>query len=130
MDSGVFINLTNHPLKDWKEQQLSEAMNLIRSTNKRLEDFRFPNINPSWEKEDVFKEVCSVIKELEVRYHEEDEVIIHVMGEISFVSQFIGLASFIKPTWKLVVSTTAKTPYTDEKGKKRFKFNFARFRRL
>jgi hypothetical protein len=129
MNSGVFINLTNHPLREWKTDQISAAYLLLGDIKyQRIEDFTFPNINPYWSKKEIFEEVCNTVKKLENLYKEEDLVIIHIMGEMTFVHQFVSFVSFTKPRWRLVASTTEKIPYTNDTGKKRFRFNFCRFR--
>jgi len=56
----MLINLSNHPIENWDEKQLSEANKLYGE----VRDLSFPQINPLADEKDLIKTASIYIEEI------------------------------------------------------------------
>ena len=122
----MLINLTNHNHKDkkypWSESQISEAKRLYGS----ILDLTFPAINPNWRKEEVTELAKQYLEQCISLNKGEQNLTIHVMGEMTFTHTFILLAKEIGIS--CVASTTDRLVTHEDKNIKTAIFQFVKFR--
>lgn len=121
----IFINYSNHPTSKWSEDQLNAAKEMAD----RVVDEPFPQINPEATEFDVVDLAKSEINRLFQTYSGYDEFVIHIAGEMTFVTYFV---SQINKWWAAnaicITSTTKRDVVENEDGSKTVKFGFVRFR--
>jgi hypothetical protein len=122
MRKSVFINLSNHPSNNWNAKQSDAALSLAE----RIMDIPFPNVPPTDTVEDVAKMVKDVLNSISEIGRWQD-IVIHVMGEATFVAQMVLTAP---PSVPLVCSTTQRVSVDKEDGTKVSVFTFCKFRDL
>lgn len=85
----MMINLSNHPLKDWTEEQATTA----RQKFNTIVDIPFPEVDPSWEISAVFNLATIYAKQClqSLEKSTDPHNAIHVMGELTFCFQFVRL---------------------------------------
>lgn len=114
----MLINLSNHPVSEWNEIQLSEAVNLYGE----VQDMPFPNINPQWNLVDIetlAQQYFESIKKLNPQA-------VHIMGEMTFCYNLIQKLQ--EEGIKCIASTTERNVTTKSTGEKLVSFKFIRFR--
>ena len=117
----MFINISNHPSTDWKEEQTNEAQ-----VYGKIVDVSFPNIPPQMDTEEMKTIVEDYIRKIEVlATGKNEDTLIHVMGESVF--SFMLVVSLLKKNYKVVASTTERI-VNYEGDIKRTVFKFVRFR--
>ncbi|MBN2089189.1 CRISPR-associated protein, partial [candidate division KSB1 bacterium] len=122
-------NLSNHPVESWSENQLAKAKELYGNTI----DIKFPDIAPEASLAEIIYLVNQYIekclaqlgnKNFNTTDYESDAI--HVMGEMTFVFQFVRLMSELGIS---CVASTTKRKSTDAKdGIKTSQFEFVQFR--
>lgn len=116
----MFINLSNHPLKEWSSKQLDEA--------KRwgdVLDIPFPNVSPSASK----RRICSICKDLTTSICESfpiESTVIHIMGEMTLT--FALVTQFKALGYTCLASTSERKVIKDTNGDKIVHFEFVQFR--
>lgn len=116
----MLINLTNHSSSKWSVAQQEEASRLYGE----VVDVEFPNISPSIDYEAVHSIAGRVLKEILECYGK--GVTIHVMGEMTFVYDFVSMAR--DEGIECVASTTERIVVENADGTKTSTFNFVRYR--
>lgn len=119
----MLINLSNHPVNSWQENQLKIA----KSIYTKVVDLPFPLIPP--------EEGLDYVKSLANQYLQEiqnildkekyDNNAVHIMGELTFVYVLVNLLK--EKGIKAIASTTKRNVIETEEGKLS-KFEFIRFR--
>lgn len=119
----MLLNLSNHPLSSWSENQISTAEKYYG----RIIDLPFPQIPPDADEETVkslavdYKEKC-----IEILSESNDEKnAVHIMGEMTFCFALVNL--FKKENVSCLASTTVRN-VSEENNTKTSYFNFVRFR--
>ena len=118
----VFINLSNHPSNNWNPKQSDAALSLAE----KIMDIPFPNVPPTDHVEDVaamVKDVLNTIHKI-ARWR---DIIIHVMGEATFLAQMVLNAP---PSVALICSTVERVSFEQKDGTKVYTFTFCKFRNL
>lgn len=120
----MLINLSNHEFARWSEKQKQAAVQLYND----VRDFAFPAIDPKFDLRDVTTLVEKYLQNcremLHSRTHENNAI--HVMGEMTFVYQFVRRAS--AAGLRCVASTTERIAVDKPDGTKVSEFRFVRFR--
>ena len=122
----MLINLSNHPLETWSDQQKQEAEQQFG----KIIDLQFPAIAPEIDLEQIaqiateYVEIC--FKEFEKENPDSHQNAVHVMGEMTFVYQFVKMMSELGII--CVASTTRRIVVAEEGNEKISKFEFVRFR--
>ena len=114
----IFINLTNHPSKNWGEKQIEEALKM----GEYIIDIPFPNVPPS---SNEFK-----VKEMG------DDLVQHILSYFDFkyilVQGEMSLATYIAfrlyQAGKIPVVATTERKVVEDGEKKISIFEFVRFR--
>lgn len=117
----MLINLSNHPSAKWSAKQLQAAHQFGD-----IVDLPFPDVNPEADEQSVIALANSYASKVET-LASEDEVTVHVMGEMNFIYSFVkrmrerGIAC--------VASTTKRIVKELPNGQKESVFQFVKFRR-
>ncbi|GAB4464337.1 MAG: hypothetical protein Fur0028_15710 [Bacteroidales bacterium] len=116
----MLLNLSNHPLSQWSDEQKQEANKLFG----QIVDFPFPYISPQWDLKQV-EQLAEATFEQILSQFDTKNLVIHIMGEQVFC--YIMIKKIEKSNIKCVASTTERI--IEEKDGKNIKyFNFIRFR--
>jgi len=116
----MFINLSNHPLSTWSDEQLAAAR-----TYGELEEIAFPNIDSHLTGAQVRTLATSFVGNI-LSHYPVEELTVHVMGEQTFCHHVV---SQLKAAGiRCVASTTERTVEDLGDGKKVAQFSFVRFR--
>lgn len=126
----MLINLSNHPLAEWGEQQKTVAEQEFGP----IVDLRFPNVEPEASLNEIVKEAkkyaqkcCDILgKRTKANNPSDRQDAIHVMGEMTFVFQFVRKMSEMGIL--CMASTTKRTVERKPDGKEIKSFQFVRFR--
>lgn len=119
-DNKIIINLSNHPSNMWSQEQKNAAVNYGD-----IVDIPFPCIDESADEECIkekVKEYYNIIK----KYQENNEVVVHLMGEMSFT--FALVHKLLVQGITCLASTTQRMVQDEADGTKITKFVFKRFR--
>lgn len=117
----MLINLSNHPSSKWSPMQIQRARELFGS----IIDFPFPSVNPSASLEEIKGLVKIVAEKVLTLSPNQGDLIIHVMGELTFCYQFVD--TMRKKGIRCVASTTERIAENSDNIKTSF-FNFVDFR--
>lgn len=119
----MLLNLSNHPLSSWTENQISYAEKYYG----KVVDLEFPQIPPDADEDLItalandYKEIC-----LDILSSSKDITnAVHIMGELTFCFALVN--ELKKINIKCVASTTDRNSY-ELNGMKVSNFNFVRFR--
>lgn len=115
-----FINLTNHPLEAWSDEQLAAA-----STYGEAVDYPFPAVAPAATEEDIAATAAAIVADITARYG--TECTVHLMGEFTMTAAL--LQRFQQRGIVCVASTTERIVSETEPGKKVVEFKFVKFRK-
>ena len=129
MKETLFINFSNHPSQKWSAKQIERALELV--DNCPIIDIQFPDIDPEMttnEVQDFASDYVDKILDLLDDY-ECDNCIVHIMGEMTFVFNFVDLVKAYYGNITCVASTTKRIVEEDTNGNKVSKFEFVDFRR-
>lgn len=123
---NMLINLSNHPLDTWSDQQKQEAEKQFG----RIVDLQFPPIAPESDLDQIaqiateYVDIC--FKQFEQENPSSFQNAVHVMGEMTFVYQFVKMMSELGVV--CVASTTRRIVVAADQNEKTSKFEFVRFR--
>lgn len=82
----VFINVSNHPVREWSEIQLSLAKEYGE-----IEEISFPSVPTNVPKGEKFSSLANdVIREIFKRYDNTTELTVHVMGEMTLTYEIVS----------------------------------------
>ena len=129
MKETLFINLSNHPSQHWSIKQVEKALELV--DNCPIIDMPFPDVDPNMstnEVKDLAQEYIDKITDL-LKEYEVDNCIVHIMGEMTFVFNFVDLVKAYYGNICCVASTTKRVVLEDKNGNKVSTFEFVNFRR-
>lgn len=126
----MLINLSNHPLASWSEKQKQAAEQQFG----QIIDLSFPSVPTEADLAQVMQLVgeyvqkCNDIinKSAETDSMKPSKDAIHVMGEMTFVYQFVQKMSELGVL--CVASTTRRIAIDNPDGSKLSNFEFVRFR--
>ncbi len=119
----MLINLSNHPVNKWSQEQLNSAIKKYKS----VVDLPFPAISPR-------ATTSQVIKKAERYYNKSLALLrksndthnaVHVMGEFTFVFHLVTL---LKINGINAVASTTERIAEELDGKKIVQFRFVKFR--
>lgn len=117
----IFINYTNHPVKDWSEEQVSAA----KKYAEELVDIPFIVIDPDKDEDDIEKIADSELKKILTKA-EGCDATVHLMGEqtlsFSLIKKLQGLGV------RCVASTTKREVKDLGDNKREVTFRFVKFR--
>lgn len=116
----MFINLSNHPLSTWSDQQLEAAR-----TYGELEEIAFPNIGSHLTGIQVRTLAASFVANI-LAHYPAGNLTVHVMGELTFCHHAVSLLK--AAGIRCVASTSERTVEELGEGKKVVQFGFVRFR--
>lgn len=124
----MLINLSNHPVDSWSESQREAGIQQFGT----VVDVPFPEIPPELELNEISKmaedyvEKCTrMIKEESVR-NVDSKNAVHVMGEMTFVYQFVQKIS--EQGIECLAATSRRIVVEEKNGTKVSRFEFVRFR--
>ena len=131
MKETLFINFSNHPSMNWTVKQIERALELV--DNCPIIDMPFPDVDPNMstnEVKDLAQDYIDKITDL-LREYEVDNCIVHIMGEMTFVFNFVDLAKTYYGNITCVASTTKRIVIVKETNDKEkvSSFEFVNFRR-
>ena len=114
----MFINLTNHPVAGWSEDQLKAA-----KAYGEVIDFKFPDIEPFFSSQEINDLADATVDEImELDTH----LVVHIMGEMTFTYAVVFRLKAKGIT--CVASTTERLVKMLPNGKKLSEFKFVQFR--
>lgn len=116
----IFLNLSNHPLPAWTDEQLLAAREYGE-----MEDWAFPFVDADADANlinDLSEDYLGKILEL----HRSADVTVHVMGEMTLTYALVGRLK--QHGIKCVASTTERCVTNNADGSKTSLFRFKRFR--
>lgn len=120
----LLINLSNHPISEWSEQQL-----VASNEYGRCLDFPFPRVDPQdsidrivYQSSQVVERVLNIIEKEQAQGF----TTIHVMGEMTMTMALVQ--SFQRRNIECIASTANRFSKLVEPGKKLITFKFVRFR--
>jgi hypothetical protein len=118
----MLLNLSNHPSSAWSPEQMNAAQEQFGG----VIDVSFPNIDPHATSEEV--KLLVIEYGLKVTNIKEAQIkAIHIMGEMTFVHNFIRIMETIQ--MPCYASTTERTVLEEADGRKTVQFKFVQFRR-
>lgn len=113
----MFINLSNHPSKNWSAEQLAAA-----NSFGEIKDLAFPNVSPAADESDIEELASETIKSLPPNQN----LTVHVMGEMTLT---YAIVSILKTRGiRCVASTTERIVTDNHDGTKTTTFKFFKFR--
>ncbi len=114
----MLINLTNHPLEKWDQEQKKEAKKIFG----QIIDMPFPDIDPAGDEQ--------YIENLSNDYLHKilacNPQAVHIQGEFTFTYRILNLLR--EHNIKCIASTTSRIMSENEDGTRTYKFKFVRFR--
>lgn len=116
----MFINLSNHPLATWSEEQLNAARKFGD-----LEEIPFPNINPVFTEMEVQALATAYVVNI-LEHYPVNNLIVHVMGEMTFCYHVVQQLK--KANVRCVVSTSERVVEEMDSNRKLSRFSFIQFR--
>ncbi len=117
----MLINLSNHPLSTWSEEQKKSGYNQFGE----VVDIPFPTVDPNADYKSIFSTAKDLVKSL-IKNYNNDEVVFHIMGEMTLTFHLVELLK--SNGYTCVASTTERKVNYLEDGTKNVTFNFVRFR--
>lgn len=117
----LLVNLSNHPYKDWSEDQKKAA-----EKYGEVQDMAFPKIDPAMKIDKIKKEIAAAQIDEIKNMCKERRVTVHIMGEMSYTFYVI---SQLKAFGILCICSTSERDTEDlGGGEKKVTFRFKRFR--
>ena len=118
----MLINLSNHPLSSWSEQQLQATTSYGKCI-----DLPFPDINPLWGEQEIEQLSDEYLgKVLAMSSGHEDVLTVHLMGELTFC--FSLLRKLQNRGIRCIASCSKRNVIVETDGVKTVFFHFERFR--
>jgi len=116
---GTFLNISNHPVDQWDENQKKAALQLAG----KLKDIQFPNVPPNATLAEVEKKAEEIMEKVLV---EEDTTIAMVQGDFTLTT--ILVKKLQEKNIVCVIATTPREVMYEEGGLRTYKFEFVSFR--
>ena len=117
----LLVNLSNHPYKDWSEDQKKAA-----EKYGEVQDMAFPEIDPAMKIDKIKKEIAAAQIDEIKNMCKERRVTVHIMGEMSYTFYVV---SQLKAFGILCICSTSERDTEDlGGGEKKVSFHFKRFR--
>ena len=117
----LLVNLSNHPYKDWSEDQKKAA-----EKYGEVQDMAFPEIDPAMKIDKIKKEIAAAQIDEIKNMCKERRVTVHIMGEMSYTFYVV---SQLKAFGILCICSTSERDTDDlGGGEKKVSFHFKRFR--
>ena len=117
----LFVNLSNHPYKDWSEDQKKAA-----EKYGEVQDMAFPEIDPAMKIDKIKKEIAAAQIDEIKNMCKERRVTVHIMGEMSYTFYVVSqLKAF---GIRCICSTSERDTEDLGGGEKKVTFRFKRFR--
>lgn len=119
----MLINLSNHPLNTWQENQISTA----KTKYGEIVDIAFPLIPPEEGLEFIHNIANEYLEKIEekIKKTSDYENAVHIMGELTFT--YVLVNKLREKGIKAIASTTRRDVVETAEGKLS-KFSFVRFR--
>lgn len=117
---SYFLNISNHPSRNWDDEQLSEAMKYGE-----IVDIPFPDIDPNFDKFKI-KEMAERMFNNILNSYSEKEITVHVMGELTFCYSLVSMLERVGI--RCLASCSYRNTIVCQEGKKLSVFRFVRFR--
>lgn len=114
----MLINLSNHNVKEWQEEQLRQGKELYGE----IVDMPFPAIDPHGDEQYIKK----LAKEYLIQILEKKPSAVHIQGEFTFTYCLVTLLK--QNNIKCIASTTERVVKYNEDGSRTYYFKFVRFR--
>lgn len=119
--SPLLVNLSNHPYKDWSEDQKKAA-----EKYGEVQDMAFPEIDPAIKIDKIKKEIAAAQIDEIKNMCKERRVTVHIMGEMSYTFYVVSrLKAF---GIRCICSTSERDTEDLGGGEKKVTFRFKRFR--
>ena len=117
----MLINLSNHPLSQWSEQQIGLAKQYGK-----IVDLPFPEVDPEGDETYIEQLAEEYVQKILSMTSTPEEVSVHIMGEMTLTYAIVQKlqAHHIQ----CVASTTRRIVTLREDNTKEVKFDFAKFR--
>ncbi len=117
----LLVNLSNHPYKDWSEDQKKAA-----EKYGEVQDMAFPEIDPAMKIDKIKKEIAAAQIDEIKNMCKERRVTVHIMGEMSYTFYVVSqLKAF---GIRCICSTSERDTEDLGGGEKKVTFRFKRFR--
>ena len=117
----LFVNLSNHPYKDWSEDQKKAA-----EKYGEVQDMALPEIDPAMKIDKIKKEIAAAQIDEIKNMCKERRVTVHIMGEMSYTFYVVSqLKAF---GIRCICSTSERDTEDLGGGEKKVTFRFKRFR--
>lgn len=117
----LLVNLSNHPYKDWSEDQKKAA-----GKYGEVQDMAFPEIDPAMKIDKIKKEIAAAQIDEIKNMCKERRVTVHIMGEMSYTFYVVSqLKAF---GIRCICSTSERDTEDLGGGEKKVTFRFKRFR--
>lgn len=117
----MLINLSNHPLSTWGEEQKCIGLSQYGD----ITDYPFPAIDPNSDTESISQLAGSIVADFANKY-KKNETVFHIMGEMTLTFQLVTLLK--AAGFRCVASTSERIVSYAPDGTKNVVFNFVRFR--
>lgn len=126
----MLINLTNHPLSKWSEEQKQVAIEEYGY----IEDLPFPQIAPEADETEIADLAKEFTAKCKIQFEQANIPVskqayneaVHIMGEMTFTYQMVKLLS--AQNIKCIASTTKREAIEKPDGTKISVFQFVKFR--
>ena len=116
----IFLNISNHPISEWKEDQLEAAKQYGE-----IQEKPFPTIDPTCNQTHIDSLVNEYVNQL-AEMSMKDDLTVHVMGEMTFTYNLVARLKAMGI--RCVASTTERHTHLDADGNKVSEFKFVQFR--
>lgn len=117
----MLINLSNHPVSTWSDQQLQAANELFGE----VVDVPIPAVPPTADVNEVYQLAFDTVSHICQQY-KGHPFAVHIMGELSFT--YAAVQEFLLRDVECVVSTSQRKVFSMENGEKISQFQFVKFR--
>ncbi len=118
----MLLNLSNHPLATWTEEQLQTA----KQQYGEVQDLPFPQVSPDATEQDIGQLAQEYLSKIQT-IGSPERVTIHLMGELNFTYAMVDLLKAYGYT--CVASTTERIVKELTDNQKISEFHFVQFRK-
>jgi len=117
--TSIFINLTNHPVEKWSNEQKAAA-----TVYGEPMDMPFPSVSPEMENEEMDRLVEDYAGQIE-KLCQTHRITVHLMGEMTFTFRLVGR---LKAMGIRCVASTTERVAEEQDGVRTSIFKFVKFR--